>query len=113
MRHCENGPRGPTNSKVGAARQCQQEKCRGQSGWPQRTGVSQGPVEMRQQPTLRTVLEHFACALERAMGIEPTTYSLGSCRSTTELRPQRLQNSEARACRKAGHCLRRGSASRV
>ena len=23
------------------------------------------------------------------MGIEPTTYSLGSCRSTTELRPQR------------------------
>ncbi len=24
------------------------------------------------------------------MGIEPTTYSLGSCRSTTELRPQRL-----------------------
>jgi hypothetical protein len=22
------------------------------------------------------------------MGIEPTTYSLGSCRSTTELRPQ-------------------------
>ena len=26
--------------------------------------------------------------LERAMGIEPTTYSLGSCRSTTELRPQ-------------------------
>src|SRR5689334_289989 len=25
--------------------------------------------------------------LERAMGIEPTTYSLGSCRSTTELRP--------------------------
>jgi hypothetical protein len=27
--------------------------------------------------------------LERAIGIEPTTYSLGSCRSTTELRPQR------------------------
>ena len=27
--------------------------------------------------------------LERAMGIEPTTYSLGSCRSTTELRPRR------------------------
>ena len=26
--------------------------------------------------------------LERAMGIEPTTYSLGSCRSTTELRPR-------------------------
>ena len=29
-------------------------------------------------------------ALERAMGIEPTTYSLGSCRSTTELRPRTL-----------------------
>jgi hypothetical protein len=28
--------------------------------------------------------------LERAMGIEPTTYSLGSCRSTTELRPRTL-----------------------
>jgi hypothetical protein len=26
--------------------------------------------------------------LERAAGIEPATYSLGSCRSTTELRPQ-------------------------
>ena len=31
-----------------------------------------------------------AAVLERAMGIEPTTYSLGSCRSTTELRPQNL-----------------------
>jgi hypothetical protein len=29
-------------------------------------------------------------ALERAMGIEPTTYSLGSCRSATELRPRTL-----------------------
>jgi hypothetical protein len=28
--------------------------------------------------------------LERAAGIEPATYSLGSCRSTTELRPQLL-----------------------
>src|SRR5688500_7460129 len=27
-------------------------------------------------------------ALERAAGIEPATYSLGSCRSTTELRPR-------------------------
>jgi hypothetical protein len=26
--------------------------------------------------------------VERAIGIEPTTYSLGSCRSTTELRPR-------------------------
>ena len=25
--------------------------------------------------------------MERVMGIEPTTYSLGSCRSTTELHP--------------------------
>ena len=30
--------------------------------------------------------------LERAMGIEPTTYSLGSCRSTTELRPPTLKS---------------------
>jgi hypothetical protein len=30
--------------------------------------------------------------LERAIGIEPTTYSLGSCRSTTELRPHYLNN---------------------
>ncbi len=29
--------------------------------------------------------------LERAAGIEPATYSLGSCRSTTELRPQLLE----------------------
>jgi hypothetical protein len=28
------------------------------------------------------------CTLERAKGIEPSTYSLGSCRSTTELRPR-------------------------
>src|SRR5262245_10424538 len=28
--------------------------------------------------------------LERAKGIEPSTYSLGSCRSTTELRPHAL-----------------------
>ena len=26
--------------------------------------------------------------MERAKGIEPSTYSLGSCRSTTELRPR-------------------------
>ena len=30
---------------------------------------------------------NYLILLERAMGIEPTTYSLGSCRSTTELRP--------------------------
>src|SRR5262249_33492326 len=42
--------------------------------------------------------------LERAMGIEPTTYSLGSCRSTTELRPRAAQNSErsVRGARLAG-----------
>ena len=32
--------------------------------------------------------------LERAKGIEPSTYSLGSCRSTTELRPRWTQHSE-------------------
>jgi hypothetical protein len=31
---------------------------------------------------------NFAQELERAKGIEPSTYSLGSCRSTTELRPR-------------------------
>jgi 2-iminobutanoate/2-iminopropanoate deaminase len=30
------------------------------------------------------------------MGIEPTTYSLGSCRSTTELRPRPIKHSETR-----------------
>jgi hypothetical protein len=34
------------------------------------------------------------------MGIEPTTYSLGSCRSTTELRPRSHQHSPAAARRK-------------
>src|SRR5690349_19833669 len=33
----------------------------------------------------RLLLTYF---FERAKGIEPSTYSLGSCRSTTELRPQ-------------------------
>jgi hypothetical protein len=35
------------------------------------------------------------------MGIEPTTYSLGSCRSTTELRPHRgfgRQDAQRRRC---------------
>jgi hypothetical protein len=32
----------------------------------------------------------FAEEVERAAGIEPATYSLGSCRSTTELRPRTL-----------------------
>jgi hypothetical protein len=35
-------------------------------------------------------------SLERAIGIEPTTYSLGSCRSTTELRPQNYARTELR-----------------
>ncbi len=34
------------------------------------------------------------------MGIEPTTYSLGSCRSTTELRPRGHQHSHAAIRRK-------------
>src|SRR5262245_23548653 len=38
--------------------------------------------------------------LERAKGIEPSTYSLGSCRSTTELRP-RTEVSPGRARRSA------------
>jgi hypothetical protein len=32
--------------------------------------------------------------LERAAGIEPATYSLGSCRSTTELRPRKPDESD-------------------
>src|SRR5262249_44006175 len=44
-----------------------------------------GFVEHHLQRRLQAKL---GCILERAMGIEPTTYSLGSCRSTTELRPQ-------------------------
>ena len=39
--------------------------------------------------------ENASAQLERAMGIEPTTYSLGSCRSTTELRPRSAQHSQA------------------
>jgi hypothetical protein len=38
--------------------------------------------------TLSTLI--YLKNLERAAGIEPATYSLGSCRSTTELRPQLL-----------------------
>jgi hypothetical protein len=33
---------------------------------------------------------YWIIELERAMRIELTTYSLGSCRSTTELRPRSL-----------------------
>jgi hypothetical protein len=50
--------------------------------------------------------------LERAMGIEPTTSSLGSLRSTTELRPRRLKPAlefvsahESQALRKGVKCL--------
>jgi hypothetical protein len=39
-------------------------------------------------PPKRPSFSSDVAILERAMGIEPTTYSLGSCRSTTELRPQ-------------------------
>jgi hypothetical protein len=49
--------------------------------------------------------------LERAMGIEPTTYSLGSCRSTTELRPRRQEDNEIRAAAaSATIAARRGEA---
>jgi hypothetical protein len=37
----------------------------------------------------------FSQELERAKGIEPSTYSLGSCRSTTELRPRLTKDNEA------------------
>jgi hypothetical protein len=39
------------------------------------------------------------------MGIEPTTYSLGSCRSTTELRPRSLFSTtyEGPRCALCGH----------
>jgi hypothetical protein len=52
----------------------------------------------------RTLRRPLSKALERAMGIEPTTCSLGSCRSTTELRPRWLrdQSSGARAARGGG-----------
>src|SRR5580692_7353480 len=41
-------------------------------------------------PLVGSALSALICLknLERAAGIEPATYSLGSCRSTTELRPQ-------------------------
>src|SRR5437763_233654 len=42
----------------------------------------------------RPKLANFPQELERAKGIEPSTYSLGSCRSTTELRPRFDQHSE-------------------
>ena len=33
---------------------------------------------------------NYSESFERAMRVELTTYSMGSCHSTTELRPQRL-----------------------
>lgn len=38
------------------------------------------------------------------MGIEPTTYSLGSCRSTTELRPRSAAGSIAKSCGMRQEC---------
>src|SRR5262249_39694591 len=49
--------------------------------WGSDMGTSERPLVLRYAPVGRLVVE-------RAMGIDPTTYSLGSCRSTTELRPQ-------------------------
>jgi hypothetical protein len=40
--------------------------------------------------------------LERAKGIEPSTYSLGSCRSTTELRPRSSKDNANMGRGKAG-----------
>ena len=39
-------------------------------------------------PEVMSTVHNCLKNLERAKGIEPSTYSLGSCRSTTELRPQ-------------------------
>lgn len=67
-----------------------------------RSGISSTAIERISEPTgarttalhprsdakaFRTI-ENSEGGLERAMRIELTTYSLGSCRSTTELRPQ-------------------------
>src|SRR6266478_10121913 len=43
--------------------------------------------EHKLQNSLQNRSRKIGSALERAKGIEPSTYSLGSCRSTTELRP--------------------------
>src|SRR5258707_15782399 len=40
--------------------------------------------------------------MERAKGIEPSTYSLGSCRSTTELRPRSSKDNANMGWGKAG-----------
>src|SRR5262245_3644787 len=44
--------------------------------------------EHKLQNSLQNHRTKISEALERAKGIEPSTYSLGSCRSTTELRPR-------------------------
>src|SRR5947209_11239986 len=54
--------------------------------------------------------------LERAKGIEPSTYSLGSCRSTTELRPRSEaapQDNAKRGTGKSRHRKRFGVAACV
>src|SRR5262249_9418211 len=44
--------------------------------------------QMRCNDFLRACGIYVLLCMERAKGIEPSTYSLGSCRSTTELRPR-------------------------
>jgi hypothetical protein len=47
------------------------------------------------QGCLFSLVAHYFSRLERAKGIEPSTYSLGSCRSTTELRPRSISIAKA------------------
>src|SRR5262245_28759120 len=44
--------------------------------------------QLRCKDFLRACGIYVVLCMERAKGIEPSTYSLGSCRSTTELRPR-------------------------
>ena len=54
---------------------------------------------MRVLQTLALPLGHDAEKKERAMGFEPTTFSLARRRSTTEPRPQVLAVAASRECR--------------
>ena len=48
-------------------------------------------AEARRLPPKTMEMMHKSLnLLERVAGIEPATYSLGSCRSTTELHPQAI-----------------------
>jgi hypothetical protein len=54
-------------------------------------GTSPEVPAPRYIPEAPVLCRQDVVTLERAMGIEPTTHSLGSCRSTTELRPRNRQ----------------------